>query len=118
MAVIGLLLTGLAAGILSGLFGIGGATIIIPSLIYFFKMSQHMAQGTALAVLLPPIGLLATYKYWQAGNVNFKYALIIAAAFLIGGFIGAVIAQPLPEAILRKAFGIIFLLVALHLIFW
>ncbi|MBI5399532.1 sulfite exporter TauE/SafE family protein [Candidatus Saganbacteria bacterium] len=118
MAVIGLLLIGLAAGTLSGLLGVGGAIIMIPALVYFFKIEQHLAQGTALATLLLPVGILAVWKYWQAGNVNLKFAMIIAIAFVIGGLIGAVIAQPIPDTLMRRIFGVLILFVALQYIFW
>ena len=118
MAVLGLLLIGLAAGILSGLMGVGGAVIMIPALVYFFKVDQHLAQGTALAALLLPVGILAVWKYWQAGNVNIKFALVIAVAFVVGGLIGAIIAQPIPDVMMRRFFGVIILLVALQYIFW
>lgn len=113
-----LLAIGLAAGTLSGFLGIGGATILIPALIIIFKLTQHMSQGTSLAALLLPVGLLAVIKYWQAGNVNIKFALIIAAGFLIGGYIGAVFAQPVPDAMLRKLFGAYLLIIALQMILW
>jgi len=77
-----LILIGLVAGIFSGLIGIGGAIVIIPSLIFLLGMQQYEAQGTSLAVMLPPIGLLAAYNYYKAGALNWKYAMVIAVAFL------------------------------------
>lgn len=115
---LGLILVGLAAGTLSGLLGIGGATIIIPALIYIYKMTQHDAQGTSLAALLLPIGILAVIKYWQRGHVNFVFALLIVLGFVIGGYLGAHLAQPIPDHILRKMFGGFLLLIALHLVIW
>lgn len=115
---IGLLLIGLAAGIMSGLLGIGGATIIVPALVYLYHTTQHVAQGTALGAMLLPVGILAALKYWQAGNLNIKFSLIIALAFLIGGYFGAQIAQPLSEPVLRKIFGLFMLIIALQMIFW
>ncbi len=111
------LITGLVAGILSGLFGIGGATIIIPALIFFFGMGQHKAQGTALVALLPPVGLLAALKYYYSGNVVISVALYAAVGFFVGGLIGAVIAQPIPEDILRKMFAVYLLIIAVRLLF-
>ena len=89
--------TGLAAGILGGFFGIGGGVIIIPALIYLAKYSQHLAQGTTLAAMIPPIGLLAAAAYWRAGNVNLKAALLIAIGFFIGGWLGGTVVNLLLE---------------------
>jgi len=96
---------GFAAGILSGLIGIGGGIIIVPMLVFAFGYSQHMAQGTALAALIPPIGLLATYVYYMNGDVNIKTALFIAIGFFIGGFFGAKFAVLMDKSILEKIFG-------------
>ena len=118
MDVILLFLIGLAAGALSGLLGVGGATILIPALIIIYKMSQHMSQGTSLAALLLPVGLLAVMKYWQAGNVNIKFAALIAIGFLVGGYFGAAYAQPMADETLRKLFGLYLLIISLRMLFW
>lgn len=118
MEILGLILLGITAGSLSGLLGVGGATIMIPALLIIFKMTQHMAQGTSIVALLLPVGLLAAVKYWQAGNINIKFALFIALGFLVGGYIGAVFAQPIPDIILRKIFGIFLLIIAIQIIFF
>jgi hypothetical protein len=115
---IGLTIIGIVAGILSGFLGIGGATILIPALLIIYKITQHMAQGTSLAALLLPVGLLAVIKYWQTGNVNIKFAAFLAIGFLMGGYIGAVLAQPVPDLVLRKIFGIYLLIIAIQLIFF
>ncbi|HRZ77295.1 MAG TPA: TSUP family transporter [Bacteroidales bacterium] len=112
-----LILLGLAAGILRGLIGVGGGIIIIPGLILLLGMSQHMAQGTSLAVMLPPIGLLAVYNYYKAGEINLKYAAIIATAFLIGGYFGSKIALGIPMDTLRKVFGFFLVLMGLQMAF-
>ena len=112
-----LIIIGLAAGILSGFIGLGGAIIIIPALVLFMGMSQYMAQGTSLAVMLPPIGLLAAWNYWKAGELNLKYAMIIAAAFLIGGYIGSKYALTVSENTLRKVFDAALFLVAMNMFF-
>ncbi|MFA5840009.1 MAG: sulfite exporter TauE/SafE family protein [Candidatus Margulisiibacteriota bacterium] len=118
MEILGLLLIGLAGGIISGFLGIGGATILIPAMIIMFKLTQHMAQGTSLAAMLLPVGILAAMKYHQAGNVNIKFALLLAVGFLIGGYIGATFAQPIPEPVLRKVFGIYLLIIAAQMLIW
>lgn len=113
-----LILTGLAAGIMSGLLGIGGATIVIPILICWFGLSQHLAQGTTLAMMVPPIGILAAWYYWRSGQVNIGWAALLCLGFVFGGLIGAYFANLLPELILRRLFGLFFLLIALRLIIW
>jgi uncharacterized membrane protein YfcA len=111
-----LALIGIVAGVLSGFIGIGGGVIIVPSLIYFLSLSQHEAQGTSIALMLPPIGILAAMNYYKAGELNVKYALIVASTFIIGGFIGSKISLQLPPEIVKRVFGIIMLFVALKMI--
>jgi len=103
---------GIVTGALSGMLGIGGAIIMIPALVYFMGFGQQMAQGTSLAVMLPPIGIIAAYNYYKVGQVNIKYALILATFFLVGSYFGSKLALNLPQATLKKAFGILLLLVA------
>lgn len=109
-------LIGLAAGISSGFFGIGGAVILIPALVYIFKFSQHLAQGTALAALLLPVGILAVIKYYKSGDVNIKVALFIACGFIIGGFIGATFMQAVPSPVLKKLFAVMLLLISVYML--
>lgn len=111
------LIVGLAAGIAGGLFGLGGGTILIPVLVYFFKMTQHQAQGTSLAAMIPPIGLLAAVKYYQSGHINIKIAAFVALGFFAGGFIGAALAQPIGDPLLKKIFGVFIVLVGLNMFF-
>lgn len=111
------LVLGLAAGIISGLIGIGGGVLLTPALIYLFGFSQHNAQGTTLALLVPPIGLLAAWTYYQQGFVDLKVATLICAGFFIGGFVGAKIAVDIPDDLLRRIFGAGMLLIALKMIF-
>lgn len=115
--IIVLLLIGLIAGVISGLIGIGGAIIMIPALIYFVGMNQYEAQGTSLAVMLPPIGILAAYNYYKAGEINIKYALVIAGAFIIGGYLGSKFALNIPVGYLKRFFGFALLIISLHIIF-
>jgi uncharacterized membrane protein YfcA len=111
------LLLGLVTGIFSGLIGIGGAIIIIPSLVLLFGLTQHTAQGTTLALMVPPIGLLAAWTYYKAGFVDLKIAGLICLGFFVGGFIGAKFATEIPEELLRKIFGAVLLLASLKMIF-
>jgi len=110
------ILLGLVVGVLSGIVGIGGGIMIIPVLVYFFHMSQHTAQGTSLAALLAPIGALAFWEYYKAGNVDLKAGLLIALGFLIGGYFGGLWAQHLPEVVLRKAFGTLLAIIGIQLL--
>ena len=97
---------GLVAGLLSGVFGIGGGVVIVPALIYLAGFTQHRATGTSLAVLLPPIGFAAMWEYYRHDNVNVRAAMIIAGAVFVGGWLGAVIANRVSGPYLRLAFGI------------
>lgn len=108
---------GIAAGIMAGLIGIGGGLIIVPALLYFFKLDQHTAQGTSLAVLLPPTGLLAFMEYYKAGHVNVGLAVMIAAGALVGGYFGGAWAQQLSAPLLRKSFALLMAVVAVKMLF-
>ena len=111
------ILIGILAGAAGGFFGIGGAIILIPALVYLFKFSQHMAQGTSLAALLLPVGIFAVMKYYKTGNVNIKIAFLISLGFFVGGFIGAYIAQFVPNIALKRFFAGFLLCVALYMLF-
>lgn len=111
-----LILIGFVAGVFSGLIGIGGALIIIPALIFLLHMDQYSAQGTSLAIMLPPIGLLAAYNYYKAGALNLNYALIIAAAFFVGGYFGSRFAVSIPVDILRKIFAFVLIFIAIRML--
>ena len=110
------LLLGLFAGTASGLIGIGGGIIIVPSLVFIFGLTQHQAQGTTLALMVPPIGLLAAYTYWKSGYVNIKIAAFVCAGFFIGGLIGSKIAVDIPESLLQKIFGGIMIGIGMYMI--
>lgn len=111
-----LILIGLFAGAFSGMIGLGGGLVIIPALIYLLGMNQYMAQGTSLAIMLPPIGLMAAFNYYKAGALNLKYAMIIAVAFFIGGYFGSKWALTIPEAVLRKIFAVTLIIVAIRML--
>jgi hypothetical protein len=113
-----LIAIGIITGAMAGMLGIGGAIIMIPALVFFMGFSQQMAQGPSLAVMLPPIGILAAYNYYKAGQVNIKYALILAACFLIGSYFGSKLALNIPQAALKKIFGVLLLLVAARMLIW
>ena len=112
------LLLGLVAGILSGLIGIGGGIIIVPALVFLFGLTQQQAQGTTLALLVPPIGLLAAWTYYQKDLVDIRIAIFVCAGFVLGGLLGAKFAVGLSNYTLQKIFGIILLLISIRMIFF
>jgi len=107
---------GLVAGSLSGTIGIGGGIILVPALVLLFEFSQHQAQGTTLALMIPPIGIFAAYTYFKAGHVDIKAAAFICAGFVIGGLIGAKFAVNLPKDMLQKIFGVVLLTIGVYMI--
>jgi len=111
-----LLVIGLVAGFASGLLGVGGAIIIIPSLVYFMAMPQHMAQGTSLAVLLLPVGIFAVINYYKSGNVNLPFAVIIVLGFLIGSYFSSKMAIDIPEKTIKRLFAALLLLIGLKML--
>jgi uncharacterized protein len=111
-----LVLIGFFAGVFGGFVGLGGGVIMIPALIYLLGLSQIEAQGTSLAVMLPPVGILAAMNYYKAGQLNWKYALIIAITFTIGGYFGSRIALDIPMATVKKIFGFVLLGISLNII--
>lgn len=118
VTIITLLLIGVIAGILSGMIGIGGGIVIVPALVFFLGLSQLTAQGTSLAIMLPPVGFMAVYNYHKAGNLEWKYALLISVAFVIGGYIGSKLSiDVFSESVVKKIFGMVLLVVAFKLVF-
>jgi hypothetical protein len=116
MSIIGLLALGLAAGVLAGMFGIGGGLVIVPALILIFKMKELDALGTSLAALIPPVGLLSTWKYHEAGHVNLKYAGLIAAGLFLGGYFGARITLGLPPGVMQRLYGGLLAIIAIRML--
>jgi uncharacterized membrane protein YfcA len=114
--IVTLILIGLAAGIISGLLGVGGAIIMVPALVFFMGLSQHQAQGTSLMVLLFPVGLLAVWNYYKQGFINFKIGIVIILAFFIGGYVGSLLAIRLPERPLKIFFGLLIIFLGLRMI--
>ncbi|TAE10629.1 MAG: sulfite exporter TauE/SafE family protein [Bacteroidetes bacterium] len=113
-----LLLLGFAAGLLSGLVGIGGGIILVPALIYFLGTNQKTAQGTTLLILMLPVGILAVLNYYKQGYVNYKFSFLLAAGFVLGGYFGSKLSLALPDAILKKVFAGVLLLIALKMMFF
>jgi uncharacterized membrane protein YfcA len=116
MNIILYILLGLLTGVFSGMFGLGGGVVIIPALVFLFGLSQHQAQGTTLALLVPPIGLLAAWQYYKQGYVDLKIAAFVCLGFFFGGLIGAKLVVGLPEPILRRLFGVALLMISIKMI--
>lgn len=113
-----MLVVGLAAGAASGLLGIGGGTVVVPALVYFFGFTQHKAQGTLLASFLLPVVALSVWKYHSTGrNVDWVAALVLAIGLFVGGWFGAGLSLSLPEPTIKRVFGIFLLAVAAKMIF-
>src|SRR2546426_29254 len=110
-----ILLLGLAVGVLVGLLGIGGGVVLVPALVYLLHMDQHLAQGTSLFILLPPIGLGALREYWKQGQVDLRAGLWCALGMLVGAYAGSLIALPMPSRNLKGLFGCFLMLAALLL---
>jgi len=110
------ILLGVIAGAFSGVFGIGGGLVLIPALVYLFHFSQKTAQGTTLALMIPPIGFFAAYSYYKAGQINIKAALFIIVGFLIGSYFGAHFATMLPNKKLSKAFAILIIIAGIRML--
>jgi uncharacterized membrane protein YfcA len=113
-----LLLIGLAAGVLSGVIGIGGGIVIVPALVYFIGFSQRTAQGTSLAILLLPIGLLGVIQFYKAGYVDIRVTAVIALAFFVGSYFGSRIALTVPQEILKKSFAVLIIFIGIKMLFF
>ncbi len=113
-----LLAVGLAAGMLSGLVGVGGGIIVVPCLVFFLGFSQKMAQGTSLGMLLLPVGILGAMQYYKQGFIDFKVIGIVAVAFLFGSYFGSKIALSLSQENIKKVFAAIMMLVAIKMLFF
>ncbi|MBN9485018.1 MAG: permease [Bacteroidetes bacterium 43-93] len=115
--IIVLLLVGLVAGILSSMVGIGGGVVIVPSLVLILGMSQKLAQGTSLAMMLPPIGVLAVMNYYKQGFVDFKVGALLCLTFVIGSYFGSKLVLGLDTALVKKIFAVFLMIVAVKYFF-
>lgn len=116
--IIGVLVIGLAAGILGGMVGVGGGLIVVPALVYFFGFSQHSAQGTSLGLLVLPVAILGMMNYYKAGHVDFKIVGLLAAGFVVGSYFGSKWSLSLPQEIVKKVFAILLFYTAFKMIGW
>ncbi|SFV34436.1 sulfite exporter TauE/SafE family protein [Thermoflavifilum thermophilum] len=114
----GLLLLGIIAGYLGGLAGVGGGILVVPALVYIFGFSQHQAQGTTLAMMLPPIGLLAAREYYLRGYVHISASLLLVSGYLLGSYLGGKMAVQLPDLVVKKIFAWFILMVSVKILFF
>lgn len=117
LKIIAYLILGLLAGTFSGIIGIGGGVIIVPALVLLFGFAEHLAQGTTIALMIPPIGLLAAYTYYKAGYIDWVAAALICVGFFIGGFLGSQEAIRLSDGTLQKVFGAAVIIIGVYMIF-
>ena len=113
-----LIIIGLAAGMLSGLVGVGGGIIVVPALVFFLGFTQHQAQGTSLGLLLLPVGILAVLNYYQKGHIDVKVVGIMAVAFVLGGWLGSKLALSISEEAVKKIFAVILFYTAFKMLGW
>jgi uncharacterized membrane protein YfcA len=112
-----LILIGLAAGFLGGMVGIGGGIIIVPALVFFMAFSQHQAQGTSLAMMLLPVGILAVINYYKKGFVDVRYAALLAVGFTVGGYLGSKLSLGMAQDTVKKVFAVLMIIVACKMLF-
>lgn len=113
-----LIIVGFTAGVLSSMVGIGGGIVIVPALVFIFGLSQKVAQGTSLAMLLPPIGILGVLAYHKSGNIRWDYALVLILAFVVGSFFGGKWVQDLNTITVKRVFAIFMIIVAVKYLFF
>jgi len=116
--ILALLAIGLVAGVLSSMVGIGGGIVIVPALVFLLAVGQKTAQGTSLAMLLPPIGVLAVINYFKAGYVDFKIAGVLIIAFIAGSYFGSKLAIGLDDNTLKRIFGVFLMAIAIKYLFF
>ncbi|HXS37994.1 MAG TPA: sulfite exporter TauE/SafE family protein [Flavipsychrobacter sp.] len=116
--ILGLLVVGLVAGALSSFVGIGGGTVVVPALVFLFAMNQKMAQGTSLAMLLPPIGILGVYNYYKQGYVDLRVAGILCIAFVVGSYFGSKVVLEMDMSVIKKLFAVFLILIAIKYLFF
>jgi uncharacterized protein len=112
-----IILVGVAAGMLSGLVGVGGGIIIVPALVYFIGFSQKTAQGTSLALIMLPVGIFGVMQYYKQGHVDYKIVAILAIGFLAGSFLGSKLALTISQETLKKVFAVLMIIIAIKMLF-
>ncbi len=117
LIILALFFFGLIAGFLIVILVVGGGVVLVPLMVLLLGFSQHQAQGTSLAVLAVPVTLAAAYNYYQDGSLNWRYALVMAFMFVIGGYLGSKLAISLDEKVLKRIFGVILVVLGFRMIF-
>ena len=112
--IVELLILGLVAGVLAGMFGIGGGAIMVPAMMFLVGFSTKMATGTSLAALLLPFGILGVLEYYRQGQVNVTAALLLVVGLFVGAFFGAKLTLSLPDVVVKRAFGCFLIVIALR----
>lgn len=110
-------IVGIIAGLVGGAFGVGGGIVMVPVFVLLFGLTQHQAQGTALAVMLAPVFFFAVWRYYAAGNVKVQMAVLVACGFVVGALLGAHLVQGIPDTGLKRAFGVLLILVGIKMAF-
>ena len=111
------ILIGFSGGVVGGALGLGGGAVMVPLLVLVVGLTQHQAQGTVIGLLTVPVFLAAAYRYYVAGNLRLDITGFMIIGFIVGSFLGAHFVQYLPEAILKKVFGISLILVGIKMVF-
>ena len=112
------ILIGLAAGTLGGMVGVGGGIIVVPALIFFLGFTQHQASGTSLAMMLPPVGILAVLNYYKKGALDVRIAALLAVGFLAGGYLGSKLSLGMAQETVKKVFAVVMIVMALKMLFF
>ncbi len=113
-----LICLGVFTGMLSGVVGVGGGIILVPALVYLLGFSQLNAQGTSLALIMFPVGILGVLQYYKNGHIDFSIVLILAIGFIIGSFFGSKIALNIPQDITKKIFASLMIIIAVKMLFF
>ena len=116
--IIMLLIIGLFTGVLGGLVGVGGGIILVPALVFFLGFSQMDAQGTSLALIMFPVGILGVIQYYKQGHVDFKIVILLAIGFVLGSFLGSKISLNINQQIVRKIFACLMIFIAIKMLFF
>jgi uncharacterized membrane protein YfcA len=116
MNYLGLLAVGLVAGVFAGILGIGGGLIIVPALLYIFKVPVLEATGTSLAALIPPVGLLGAIEYYKSGHINIAYAALLALGLFVGSYFGARMITGISPALIHRIYGGFLLVVGIRML--